>query len=214
MKTYLTCLLFLPLAAAAGDFVNLTFDQPDLTGSLTPIYPGGPLSGNVAQILKGWTVRLDGIPQSRMYYSPYPLTSVAPVGLIENSPANAATPLGKHTLYLESFPTSIPAPEIRLSQTGTVPANAAGLWVASAGYVQMFINHQKIEDPRIGTFGNVVVDISGYAGQEVNLEFLVRREDSIRFDIFGFTSVPEPSTYALFGVGAALLWWHRRHRSR
>ena len=56
-------------------------------------------------------------------------------------------------------------------------------------------------------------NVSGFAGQQVSLEFVFPKGGSI-FDIAGFTIAPEPSTYALFGLGAALLWWqHRRRKS-
>jgi hypothetical protein len=63
----------------------------------------------------------------------------------------------------------------------------------------MFINGQRVGD----TVNDLTVDVSRFAGQEVDLEFLVRSGDSIRFDVLGFVPVPEPSTWALFGVGAA-----------
>lgn len=59
--------------------------------------------------------------------------------------------------------------------------------------------------------GRSIIDVSPYAGQEVNLEFLVESGWSIRFDILGFVPIPEPSTWALLGTGlAALLWFSRR----
>lgn len=215
MKTFLCCWL-LPLAAVAGDFINLTFDNPNLTGSLTPIVPGGPYRGSTSDLLPGWTVKANGNPLSTIVYSPPLTSSEAPVTLRENTAAAAGTPLGKFSLALFGTPPpfELTGPEIRLSQTGTVPVDAAGLWVASAGYVQGYVNGTKIGevDPVLGS--QVVWDVGAYRGQNVSLEFLVRSGDSIRFDIFGFTTVPEPSTYALFGLGAALLWCHRRHHLR
>jgi hypothetical protein len=109
-------------------------------------------------------------------------------------------------LYLESG-LNPAGPEIRLSQRGTVPADAAGLWIFGAGYAQMFINGERVGD----TVNDLTVDVSRFAGQEVDLEFLVASGASIRFDILGFVPVPEPSTWALLGSGlAALLWLSRR----
>ena len=210
MKTYLTCLLLLPLAAVAGDFINLTFDNPILTGSLTPIVPGGPYRGSTGDLLPGWTVKANGKLLSTLIYSPPLTSSGTPVTVRENTAAQAATPLGKFSLYLDGSPPpfELTGPEIRLSQTGTIPTDAAALRLAS-GYVQVFANGDKIGEinPVTGPF---TIDVARLAGQTVNLEFLVRPGDSIRFDILGFTTVPEPSTYALFGLGAALLWYHRR----
>ena len=66
----------------------------------------------------------------------------------------------------------------------------------------MFINGERVGD----TVNDLTVDVSRFAGQEVDLEFLVASGASIRFDILGFVPVPEPSTWALFGVGAAAVF--------
>jgi hypothetical protein len=47
MKTL--ALLLASTASLAGDFLNLNFDSPDLSGPLTSTYPGGPLEGNTAE---------------------------------------------------------------------------------------------------------------------------------------------------------------------
>lgn len=188
-------LLFATLPAFAGDFVNLTFDEPDLTGPLDPLLPGGPYLGRTADLLPGWTVRVGGDVASQVTYAPINKSSFGPVTLRENP----AGQLGFGSLELHS-PVP-PAPEIRLSQRGTIPADAAGLWIYGAGYAQMFINGQRVGD----TVNDLTVDVSRFAGQEVDLEFLVRSGDSIRFDVLGFVPVPEPSTWALFGVGAAAI---------
>ncbi|HAB14948.1 MAG TPA: hypothetical protein DCE44_00710 [Verrucomicrobiales bacterium] len=50
-------------------------------------------------------------------------------------------------------------------------------------------------------------DISSYAGKEVTLEFAFYRGQGVAFDNLGFVNVPEPSTWALLGVGLAALGW-------
>lgn len=189
-------------SCAAGEFVNLTFDEPDVTGPLTPVFPGGPTTGDGSALLRGWTVTVGGVPLPRVTYSPPLTTSVGPITLRGNDPAN--TVLGPYSLQLESSPPSVP--EIRISQRGTIPADAAGLRFFGGGYVQMFVNGERAGD----SLGIEPIDVSRWSGQEVNLEFLVRRGESARFDIFGFTPIPEPSTWALFGVGAAGVCWFGR----
>lgn len=213
MKLHLASLLVTTATALGGDFVNLTFDQPNLNGSLEPLLPGGPFLGRTADLLPGWKVRVRDISAEQITYSPLQKSSFGPVTLRQNTPANAATLLGFASLELHSAdPNSASGPEIRLSQSGAVPADAAGLWVASAGYVQGYLNGTKIGevDPFLGS--HAVWNIGRYAGQEVNLEFLVRPGDSIRFDILGFVPIPEPSTWALFGVGALAVGWFCRGR--
>ena len=67
----------------------------------------------------------------------------------------------------------------------------------------MFVNGELAGD----SIFPVPVDVSRWAGQEVNLEFSLGAGASSELDIFGFTSVPEPSTWALLGLGAAALVW-------
>ena len=204
MKTFLLVSL-ISLPAFADPFVNLTFDEPDLSGPLTPIYPGGPLRGEPAELLRGWTVTAERELISSVTYSPYNLGSGGgPFSLMEHSPANQETSFGLNYVIIYS---TFARGELRLAQTGTIPPDAAQLWISSTGYIQAFANGVKIGDfdPRSGA--PQVLDVSPFAGQEISLEFLVRSGDSTRFDIFGFTSVPEPSTWALVGVGGAGLGW-------
>lgn len=129
-------LMLVALPALSGDFINLTFDQPNLSGSMEQLFPNGPYRGSTADLLPGWSVAANGIPLATMTYSPLLTTSARPVSLVENDFDDAAGVLGRYTLYLESG-LNPAGSEIRLSQRGTIPADAAGLWLAS-GYVQVF----------------------------------------------------------------------------
>lgn len=204
-------LLLLALASTclAGEFVNLTFDEPDLTGSLTPVFPEFPqtyLRGNTAEVLRGWTVLIGNQPASTVLYSPRGTFTAPPVNLVQNTAANQATALGAYSLLLQSSPPDVPV--LRLSQQGTIPADAAGLSFFGAGYVQMFVNGERAGD----SIGVEPVDVSRWSGQDVNLEFLVRAGESARFDILGWVAVPEPSTWALMGIGLTALGWQAWRR--
>jgi hypothetical protein len=56
------------------------------------------------------------------------------------------------------------------------------------------------------------VDVSAYAGQEVKLEFVFPSGPLhyFSFDIHGF--VPEPSVWAMLGLGGLAVWLARRRR--
>ena len=71
---------------------------------------------------------------------------------------------------------------------------------------------------KFDTFG---VNVSSLAGRDVELIFSSSPENAgVIFDNIRFShdpAVPEPSTYALFGLGAATLFWSNRrliHRSQ
>jgi hypothetical protein len=140
VKIQLSVLSLILLQPCFGSpFINLTFDEPDLTGSLTQIYPGGPLEGNTSEILRGWSLTVDGQPKPRMEYAP-PGTGGGSLAYLVNNPAGSL--LGPHSLTLFSpFPST---PEIRVGQTGTIPAEATGLWIGASGRIDAFANGEKI----------------------------------------------------------------------
>lgn len=203
----------MPLLCLGNDFVNLTFDRPDLSGSLTPIFPGGPLRGKTSELLQGWTLLANGTPLDSMVYSPSPLGSARPATLSENPPDAVGTQFGRYSLILGSSPPN--SAKFNLHQSGTIPPNATGFRFFTTGTVELRINGEAVGvgDPFITAYPEI--NVSRFAGQTVDLEFSIGKDVGLQFDIFGFTQIPEPSTWMLLGVGAAgLVWQRRRHRSR
>jgi hypothetical protein len=212
MKTSaIFCFVAITFSNSAQDFVNLSFDSPDLTCSLRPydpLYPRTPFIGETSCLLRGWTLLGNGVPLNEIYYSPGSRKTLDPVTMIPiGDGENANNRLIIHSLSLRPV-------DLRFQQTGRIPADAVGFEYFANGPMEMLINGRLLYtvDTKITT--TPVVDVSEFAGQTVNLEFHVfQRPFSgalFEFDINGFTQIPEPSTWALFCVGAAGFAWGSR----
>jgi hypothetical protein len=203
----------LATTVTAQEFVNLNFDSPDLTGSLRPVFqdPGPAGSGywgDIRQVLRGWQVSLDGVVQSEITYSPWPTDGrVLGANLVNYRPGRGIDLGGVNHLVIETRSERWPpaGPEVRLSQVGTIPPTATGIELFGSAYGRVLINGEDVGSTYDGHVH--ALDISRFAGQDVNLEFLFRPGAAGSFDIFGFTQVPEPSTWALFGCGAVIMGW-------
>jgi len=203
------------LAPASGvslrgaDFINLGFNEPDLS-NLPPPEPNGPaLLGATADLLRGWTVTKDGVPLTQMSYRfPGAFSNDNYVTLRDVSPD---TPpelgFGAYTLTLRTFRDPVSnefGSDFRLRQTGEIPADAVGLrYFTTRSETQVLINGQF--HSFAGDTAYPTLDISPYAGQTVTLEFRFPQRAGIGFDILGWTLVPEPSTWALLLAGGAVL---------
>jgi hypothetical protein len=133
MKTITVCYLLAGAVAVAQDFINLNFDNPDL-GSLTPVSPGDPrtaYSGNPSQVLRGWTVSINGISPSRLGFQPGLGNTVYPISLVQQ-------PVGDYRLLMESLPPN--QVNLRVSQTALIPASAFGLSFFSTAPLEVDIN--------------------------------------------------------------------------
>ena len=208
MKTRLALLLTLALPCWAGEFVNLTFDEPDLSGPFTPVHQGGPQIGKTSQLLKGWAPLLNGAPPDTMTYSPAGTSSTGHLTLYEYLAGPVGQQVSQYSLLYSSSPPS--QATFSIKQTGTIPVDAASLGLFANHLLEVRINDNAVYtvDPEITAYP--WIDVSRFAGRTVDLEFRVIQfpfqSVGMSFDILGFKPVPEPSTWALFGIGASVVF--------
>ena len=199
-----------------GTFTNLGFDDPIIT------FP--PNLGLTKDILNGWTLTaVDG--QVPIVISVGP-TVTAPTLTFAQPYKDPLPSFGQYQLFFVNFVNHEfeLTPTYALKQVGKIPELALELqiyydWFGTpppSDLLQCRINGQNISTESSSWGGGIwELPVSAYAGQEVELEFVLGPRTSLFFDIAGFTSVPEPSTWALLGLGGlAAFGWAGRRRKR
>jgi hypothetical protein len=204
-------------ALHAANFQNLDFES-------TPLPPNG--SGDYQPIsvaLPGWTASLGDDALPLILYNDLFL-GTAFVGL-----SGTSFPVlgGQFSVHLApgASPFSTLSVSASIAQMGLVPADANTLQfratVSTLGptvrdYFGVYVDGQRLQVfPSIERPGPITAtftaDISAYAGREVNLQFtsfnLMGYPNGLTLDDIAFVNVPEPSTWALFGLGAVVLGW-------
>lgn len=211
MKTLITLAIGIAaLPAISGEFVNLTFDDPDLSRLTTN--PTLPKFGPVEDLLRGWDVALrPSLQDWQPYTGEIEFGTIAlfkPVALLSGfGPGNYGVWLNSP---LPPMPGQPPPPDIRLSATGTVPLNAVSFdWASFGGTVS--IEGDQIFKNALGT--DNTLDVSSITGHQVTISFFLNGGGFSPLDVVGFKTVPEPQTWALLGAGVgAVLWWSRKQR--
>lgn len=199
--------------ALAGEFVNLDFGNPNLNGSMRPLYPGGPMVGRTSDLLPGWQLTADGNAVVSMTYS----APGAPGGQIPAALYATQRETGvQYFLTLISRydqpPDTLVGPVLQLSQSGLVPRDAVGLKLELSGYIQMFLNGRQVDDS-VFLSGSPIVDVSAYRGEELAMSIVVPSGVSAGFRIAGFTQVPEPAESILAVLAGGLLVVYTQTRS-
>ncbi len=216
MKTILALNLSLcMLASAQSTFVNLDFENA------TVPYLSNQVGGLVAvsDALPGWTVYRAGVVQSQMPYNGLtaPLSSI---GLRSRQFTVQVAPLsyGNFSAFFE--PDHRDVVDIAIGQVGTIPADASLLQFytyinRSAQNLQLSfggvpLSLQLVSSTASGDLWES--DIQTLAGSTGELRISVLPVDTsspFRLDNIQFTAVPEPGTWVLLGLGAALWFWAR-----
>jgi hypothetical protein len=233
-KAIVIFLMAAVVGAAAAPFQNLGFDEANTNG--VPPNNGGPTS----QLLPGWNLfdvfgapgligynaHIIGLNQVVLYDSTFSFGAPPPVQ-------------GKYALGLwpgEGFMQDQAL--YHLSQIGEVPSDARTIhFINFASPFDLVVNGQEVPliydyppnypAPIFNRYIPVpaVGDISAFAGQTVELEFITSLAplgpgdplhgiDSIFFSPELFPVVPEPSTWALLGLGGTCLFFRWRFLRR
>ena len=219
-----TCSSLLLLSALAargqGTFQNLGFENTTLTGFLV-----NPLNGYYATnaAMPGWnwspysTFGI-GDPYTTVAFNNAALSSAA-VTLHGTSSPIAPAIGGSYSVFLQGGSGIYGHTGASIFQTSSIPVGSRSILFSGRPSLQLSFNGQMLTPfalSNAATYTFWGADISAYAGQSGELRFTVPLgSESILDDIqFSPTSVPEPSTAVLFGLGVLILFgaMKRQHK--
>ena len=210
MRSLIQVLCFFTVVLArAGEFKNLTFDEP-ITNRTRPVFLYGRLlfQGDANRLIPGWSITYDKSIASSVYFSDN--TGGDGITLVQNIP-RLQDLYGQFSLGVYGFKyikDAEPVPiSIELSQTGMIPE-----WVVGIRYFSGDLRFQLLVNGEPVGNGYGYADLTQFAGSEVTMQLRFPPRYTGNFDIIGFTTVPEPSEYHMFGVGLGLLGWQARKR--
>ena len=210
-------------AGFAQGFINLNFEQAQLSGLVTNSYG---VSG--AAVSRGWTAYFDSDSTTNLRYNAISLGG--PVVSLEGTNYVGAFPPIQGKYYMLLFGGLGSYSSASVGQTGTIPASAQSLIFWGSGCDVSF-NSQSLSLLLLGNtngYGIWGADISGLAGQTGQLLFTA--ENGITFNRptmpgyypgqwvfldniqFSSTAVPEPETLVLAVLGASLLGFRRQRQ--
>lgn len=200
----------------AQGFVNLNFESTTIT---PVVFPGGT---RYTATVPGWTWTpggnfVNGDPNS-VGYNELALDSPAVNLQGTNSPFAPAIQ-GKYSILLQGGSSFVPSTSFSsIGQTGQIPLTTESI-IYWGGALQVTFNGQPLSFFDISDTPNYTIwgaDISAYAGQTGQLLFTAPWQTEALLDNIQFSSsaVPEPSEFALSGLGALLLGFRRWTKKR
>jgi hypothetical protein len=211
----------LALTGQGGEFVNLRFDEPDLSHARLWTIPWlgiTRLYAPVDEAFRGWTVECD----VRWDYT----EGMVPV-------IDGSSPFGLSTRIQEPYGQYIVGvtdrygqriyerPELSLSQTGSMPKEPSALIFYQVGGgspdvdppdapVRVLVN--GVEQTVMGFPLGCGIDCSPFAGQQAEVKFVFHAGRTYLFDVFGFMPLPDAPTPVIIrqiavGGGQLVLSW-------
>lgn len=209
------------MSAQAKEFINLGFDD------------GYRMTGTVfrwdipaEEALPGWTVKMgDQVLEQVRWNTSYPESGSIS---IMTPPWPGAEGVNAVRLIAGAvYPAREPAVTASISQVGTIPTDANSL-LFFGGFSSVSPSEVRINEVVVplvflsGELGDPYlygVDVRPFAAQEVELSFLnhpvARGSGGFQIDSLRFSSVvvPEPETWALLGVGLAVVGYAVRRKN-
>lgn len=208
LPVILFALLSPSISHGQGAFQNLNFES----AIIMPV-PGDEY-GRVefGPALPGWNGYVGLVPQTLALYNNLFIGSPG-IGLVGPASGGIA---GGFSLVLQGG-SPLNSPNVSIVQSGLIPAGAKSVEFQTWNYAVPFsvsMNGEPISLTILRTMNNVVTyggDVSQFAGQSAELQITafsgLPRSGNLYLDSISFSplAVPEPSTYALLGLGGLLL---------
>ncbi len=199
-------------------FENLNFEAvveplppPSIDNPWVPIGVGLP----------GWSAYLGTVETTEVLNNLLPLANSAHVAIYQVDQWPGFVLGGRYSIVLQSgFLDGDQIVDASISQVGEIPEDARwiSLRASAAGPFGVFLNESEIDlaSSLSGSDGTLYLgDVSAYAGQSVELSIRAidqtldpqfPRNTFLLLDDIQFSSVPEPSTCALFALAAGIGW--------
>ena len=193
-----------PFVWGQGVFVNLNFERATIVPSSTFL----PLVV-ATSTLPYWTAYIGSSPLDNIVYND--LTVGSPAVSIHDSASSFQQPLnGSYSVILQH--SGVDPTSASIGQTGQVPATSLSLLFDCVNYqnVQVTFRGTPLPLMLLNTTPNYAVvgaDISSFASQSGELRFTGLSLSPTALDDIRFSTiaVPEPSTFALVGIGGLVL---------